>query len=113
MVKERVQNGGLVTAYVVGHLCTFSINKEEAKDIVSIGAKKLREQEDRNHLWPQNLILKVDEYSIQLESTDEDGNKELIEKFPISAVTDCQGKQFFIESKYFFFKHCVDILKGF
>jgi hypothetical protein len=112
MVKERVQNGGLVTAYVVGHLCTFSINKEEAKDIVSIGAKKLREQEDRNHLWPQNLILKVDEYSIQLESTDEDGNKELIEKFPISAVTDCQGKQFFIESKYFF-KHCVDILKGF
>lgn len=91
MVKDRLLNGGLVSSYVVGHLCTFSVTKD-VKDVVNEAEQRLLDLESRNRLWPENLILKVDEFSIQLESAETDGrNETVVEKFPLSAVITCKG----------------------
>ena len=96
MVKERGMTGGLVSSYMVGHLATTSYPKEIKESmVVSEAYKTLSNLESKNKLWPESLLLKVDEFCVQLESTDLHGNSEqIIEKFPLSAIKSCQeGKE--------------------
>ena len=92
MVKERGMAGGLVSSYMVGHLATSSYSKELKESmVVSEAFKTLSNLEAKNKLWPESLLLKVDEFCIQLESTDMHGNSEqVIEKIALSAIRSCQ-----------------------
>ena len=96
MAKDRLLNGGLVSSYVVGHLCTFSLPKE-TKDIVTEADKRLAELEAKNRLWPENLVLKVDEFAIQLDAAEQQSSQQVVEKFPLSAVKSCKSKPLSIE----------------
>jgi len=83
-------NGGLVTSYLVAHLATFPVEGVKADQVVGEAEKKLRHYESKDRLWPQNLILRVDEFTLQLETPDENSQKsEVVEKIPISAIQLC------------------------
>jgi len=84
-------NGGLVTSYLVAHLATFPVEGVKTEHVVAEAEKKLKHYEAKERLWPQNLVMRVDEYHLQLETPDEEPGKgaEIVEKIPISAVQLC------------------------
>ena len=78
----------------------------KADQVVGEAEKKLRHYESKDRLWPQNLILRVDEFTLQLETPEETSQKrfvstlvrleiklygfsEVVEKIPISAIQLC------------------------
>lgn len=83
-------NGGLVTSYLVAHLATFPVEGVKTEHVVEEAEKKLRHYENKDRLWPQNLVMRVDEFHLQLETPDEEVHGgEVVERLPISSIQLC------------------------
>ena len=55
----------------------------KADQVVGEAEKKLRHYESKDRLWPQNLILRVDEFTLQLETPEETSQKRLVTEIPL------------------------------
>ena len=57
------------------HLATFPVEGVKTEHVVTEAEKKLRHYETNERLWPQNLVMRVDEFHLQLETPDEESPK--------------------------------------
>ena len=61
--------------FFLQHLATFPVEGVKTEHVVGEAEKKLRHYEANERLWPQNLIMRVDEFHLQLETPDEESPK--------------------------------------